>query len=227
MGAAQVIMETDMNQAIFDAMAQSIVDGEVAAAADLARQSIAQKIDPLDAINNGFAVGIAEMGERFGRGDAFLPDLVLAGGAMKAAMDVLEPELARHGAEREIIGVVVLATVQGDIHDIGKNIVGTMLSASGFETYDLGVDVSPLHIVEKVRETGADVVALSALLTTTMLRQKDVVEALEEAGLRDRVKVIVGGAPVTHTWAKEIGADGFGEDAVSAVKLAKKLIGTN
>jgi len=133
--------------------------------------------------------------------------------------------MSKRGTERQVYGKVVLATVQGDIHDIGKTLVGTMLSAYGFQVYDLGVDVPITKIVEKAREVGANVVALSALLTTTMVRQRDVIEALEDVGLRDKVKVLVGGAPVTQEWVQQIGADGYSEDAVGAVNLAKKLLG--
>jgi corrinoid protein of di/trimethylamine methyltransferase len=214
-----------MKQDLLDAMARSIIDGDTSAAADLARRAVAAEVDPLEAINGGFVVGITQVGERYGCGEAFVPDLVLAGAAMQAAMSVLEPELAKSGSQRETLGVVVLATVKGDIHDIGKNIVGTMLSASGFTVHDLGADVPTERIIDKVREVGADIVAVSALLTTTMVEQERVVHALEEAGLREAVKVIVGGAPVTGQWVESIGADGFGEDAVGAVAAARDALG--
>jgi len=165
------------------------------------------------------------VGEQFAQGEMFLPDLVLAGEAMKAAVAVLEPEMARRGAERKMLGKVVLGTVAGDIHEIGKTLVGTMLASSGFQVYDLGVDVPIGTFVEKVRQVNADIVGLSALLTTTMARQRDVIEALDEAGLRPKVKVMVGGAPVTGSWADEIGADGYSEDAIGAVAVAKRLMG--
>jgi corrinoid protein of di/trimethylamine methyltransferase len=214
-----------VKQDLLDAMARSVIDGDVSAAADLARQAVAAEVDPLEAINGGYVAGITQVGERYGCGEAFVPDLVLAGAAMQAAMSVLEPELAKSGSQRETLGVVVLATVRGDIHDIGKNIVGTMLSASGFTVHDLGVDVPTDRIIDKVREVGADIVAVSALLTTTMVEQERVVQALEEAGLREAVKVIVGGAPVTGQWVESIGADGFGEDAVGAVAAARSALG--
>ncbi len=214
-----------MSSEVFKAMARSILDGDVEAARALARQAVDQGIAPLDAINNGYVVGINQVGEDFSAGIAYLPNLVLAGAAMKAAMEVLEPELARSGTDRESLGVVVLATVEGDIHDIGKNIVGTMLSASGFKVYDLGVDVPIAAIVDKAREVDADIIAASALLTTTMIKQQDVVKAVEEAGLRDRIKIMVGGAPVTQAWADSIKADGFSEDAIGAVNLAKAWVG--
>ena len=144
---------------------------------------------------------------------------------MKTAVAVLEPEMARQGTHRQILGKVVIGTVEGDIHDIGKTLVATMLSTGGFQVYDLGVDVPIEKFVEKAREVGADIVGLSALITTTMGRQKDVIEALDDVGLRPQVKVMVGGAPVTRQWAAEIGAEGYSEDAVGAVNVAKQLMG--
>jgi len=213
------------NEELFKAMSQSIIDGDADIVATLARHSIEIGIDPLEAINQGFVPGVNFVGDQFSCGDMFLPELVMAGEAMKTAISVLEPEMSKRGTERQVYGKVVLATVQGDIHDIGKTLVGTMLSAYGFQVYDLGVDVPITKIVEKAREVGANVVALSALLTTTMVRQRDVIEALEDVGLRDKVKVLVGGAPVTQEWVQQIGADGYSEDAVGAVNLAKKLLG--
>ena len=210
---------------LFDAMTRSIIEGEAEAAADLARRAVEAGIDPLEAIDRGFVPGIDHVGEEFSRENMFLPELVLAGEAMKAAVAVLEPEMTRAGVRREIHGTVVLAAAPGDIHDIGKSLVGTMLSASGFRVVDLGVDVPVDTVVDRVREVGADIVGVSALLTTTMLGQRDVIAALEEAGLRSGVKVMVGGAPVTPGWAEEIGADGFGEDAARAVTVARRLVG--
>ncbi len=210
---------------LFKQMAQSITDGEAEKAAELAKQSIEQGIDPLDAINKGFVNGVNYVGDQFSCGNMYLPELVMAGEAMKAAVAVLEPELARRGSERKMLGKVVLCTVEGDIHEIGKTLVGTMLSATGFQVYDMGVDVPVMKVVEKAREVGADIVALSALLTTTMVHQKDVVEALEDIGLRSKVKVMVGGAPVTQEWVKQIGADGYSEDAIGAARVAKQLLG--
>lgn len=215
-------MQTDD---LFKQMAQSITDGEAEKAAELAKQSIEQGIDPLEAINKGFVNGVNYVGDQFSCGNMYLPELVMAGEAMKAAVAVLEPELARRGSERKMLGKVILCTVEGDIHEIGKTLVGTMLSATGFQVYDMGVDVPVMKVVEKAREVGADIVALSALLTTTMLHQKDVIEALEDIGLRNKVKVMVGGAPVTQEWVKQIGADGYSEDAIGAARLAKQLLG--
>ena len=213
-----------MSEELFAAMAQSIIDGEDDVAIDLAQQAIAEGIDPLDAINKGFIIGVKQVGDAFSCGDAFLPELVMAGEAMKAAISILEPELARTGTKREMLGKVVLGTVEGDIHDIGKTLVATMMSAAGFDVYDMGVDVAITEMAGKAREVGADIVAVSALLTTTMVKQRDVIEALEDMGL-EHIKVMVGGAPVTRSWMEEIGADGYSEDAIGAVAVAKELMG--
>ncbi len=214
-----------MSQDLFESMKQSVIDGDPDLAADLARKAVEQGLNPLDALNQGFVLGVNFVGEQFSAGEMFLPDLVIAGEAMKAAVAVLEPELAKRGSQREILGKVVMGTIEGDIHEIGKTLVVTMLSATGFQVYDLGVDVPVMKFVEKAREVGANIVGISALLTTTMVKQKDVIEALEDSGLRPQVRVMVGGAPVTQAWAKEIGADGYSEDAVGAVAVAKQLVG--
>jgi corrinoid protein of di/trimethylamine methyltransferase len=213
-----------MSEELLQAMAQSIIDGEVEDAAALAGEALRQGIEPLDAINLGFVKGLDQVGEEYGCGQMFLPDLVLAAEAMKAAVAVLEPALEKQGARRQVLGTVVIGTVAGDIHDIGKTLVGTMLSASGFEVHDLGVDVPVAAFAEKAREVNADLVGVSSLLTTTMVRQRDVLLALEDLGLRPRVKMMVGGAPVTQGWADEIGADGYSEDAIGAVALARRLL---
>jgi len=213
-----------MSEKLFKSMAQSIIEGDDEKAEELAFKSVEQGIDPLDAINKGYIMGVNHVGDEFSNGNAFLPELVMAGEAMKAAVSVLEPELARRGTKRTILGKVVLGTVEGDIHDIGKTLVGTMMSAAGFDVIDLGVDVPVVEMASKAREVDADIVAVSALLTTTMVKQRDVVGALEDMGLK-KVKVMVGGAPVTRSWMEEIGADGYSEDAIGAVMVAKKLMG--
>jgi corrinoid protein of di/trimethylamine methyltransferase len=214
-----------MQTELFQAMAQSIIDGDSDAATALAQQSIGQGINPLEAINQGFVVGVNHVGDAFSRGEAFLPELVMAGEAMKSAVSTLEPEMARRGTQRAVHGTVVLGTIAGDIHDIGKTLVGTMLSASGFKVHDLGVDVPITVLIEKALEVKADIIGVSALLTTTMVRQRDVIEALEDMNLRDEIQVMVGGAPVTREWVAEIGADGYSEDAIGAVVVAKQLLG--
>jgi corrinoid protein of di/trimethylamine methyltransferase len=206
-------------------MKQSILDGDIDAAVTLAKQALADNMDPLEAINLGFLPGMNEIGEQFGAGQLFLPDVIMAAEAMKKATSILQPEMNRRGTQREVMGKVVLGTVKGDVHEIGKSLVGTLLSASGFEVFDLGVDVAFEAFAQKAKEVNADIVGVSALLTTTMTGQKQVITALENAGLRPKVKVMVGGAPVTRGWANEIGADGYSEDALGAVQLAKKLMG--
>jgi corrinoid protein of di/trimethylamine methyltransferase len=214
-----------MSEELFQKMATSIIDGDSDAAVSLATQSISAGIDPLDCITQGFVVGVNTVGEAFGRGDAFLPELVMAGEAMKAAVATLDPEMKKRGTERKMLGKVVIATVEGDIHEIGKSLVATMLGASGFDVYDLGVDAPSDKIIGKALEVNADIIAMSALLTTTMVKQREVIEELEKEGLRTKVKVMVGGAPVTRDWVASIGADGYSEDAIGAVMLAKKLMG--
>ena len=213
-----------MTDNAFSAMRQSIIDGAPDTAANLAQQALAAGVAPLDSINNGYVPGMHEVGEQFARGQMFLPDMMACAEAMRAAMAVLDPELRKLGTERPMAGVVVLGTTQGDIHEIGKILVGTMLTAHGFRVHDLGVDVSGEKFALKAAEVNADIVGVSALLTTTMRNQKSVVEALDKAGQRSRVKVIVGGAPVSRRWAEEIGADGYAANAMSAVALAQELM---
>jgi corrinoid protein of di/trimethylamine methyltransferase len=214
-----------MSEELFKQMAQAVIDGDEEQAERLAQQALAQGIPPLEAISKGYTAGMDVVGELFSSGEYFLPDLILGGEAMKAALSVLEPALKAAGLERQVLGTVVLGSVKGDIHEIGKALVGTMLSANGFLVHDLGIDVASGQFVSKAREYNADIVALSALLTTTMLHQQEVIEHLAEAGLRERVKVMVGGSPVTQAWADRIGADGFAEDAAGAVVAARKLMG--
>ena len=214
-----------MSEELFKQMAQSIIEGEKEMAIELAQKSIEVGMPPLDAITKGFVVGVNHIGDLFGKGEAFLPELVMSGEAMKAAVAVLEPELIKLGEAREMLGRVVLATVEGDIHEIGKTLVATMLSASGFEVVDLGVDQPAEKIIGKALEINANIIGMSALLTTTMVRQREVIEELDKEGLRPRIKVMVGGAPITRDWAEKIKADGTSEDAIGAVQLAKKLVG--
>ncbi|GMQ77717.1 MAG: corrinoid protein [Anaerolineae bacterium] len=204
-------------------LAKSVEDGEPEDAENLAKEALNRGLDPLLCINQGLSPGITRVGDSFSRGDAFLPDLVLGGEAMKSALKILEPALLEN-QEREVAGRVVLGTVKGDLHEIGKTLVGTMLTANGFLVKDIGIDKSAEDFIEAIKENNADLVGMSALLTTTMREQRSIIGAFIEAGIRDQVKVIVGGAPVTQSWAQQIGADGYAEDAISAIDLAYRLI---
>lgn len=190
----------------------------------LAKKAVEMGVDPVEALEEGLAKALKEVGDRFGRGDAFITELIAAAQAMEAGAGVLNEEIAKRGASRRAVGRFLIGTVEGDIHSIGKNIVATMLSAAGFEVVDIGVDVTTETFVEKVRELKPDILGLSALMTTTMTKQRDIIEALRDAGMRDGVKVIIGGAPVTEDWVEEIGADACGLDAGSAVKTALSLM---
>jgi len=210
----------------FAKLAQAVIDGDPEKAKKLAQQALEQGLDPMACISKGLTKGMDRVGELFADGEYFLPDLIIGGEAMKAALSVLEPVLVG-GQERETMGRVVLGTVKGDLHEIGKTLVGTMLTANGFQVIDIGVDRSADEFIAAIEETNATLVGASALLTTTIPEQQKIVEALTEAGLRDKVKMMVGGAPVTQAWADEIGADGYGEDAIRAVTVAKRLTGVS
>ncbi|HUS70682.1 MAG TPA: corrinoid protein [Anaerolineae bacterium] len=212
-----------MSKEICLKLTQAVIDGEPDQAEELAKQALDQGLDALTCINEGLTPGINRVGELFATGDYFLPDLVLGGDAMNAALAILEPALVGN-QERETAGRVVLGTVEGDIHEIGKTLVGIMLTANGFEVIDIGADKSAAEFVSAVKEKNATLVGASALLTTTMSEQQRIIQTLEEAGLRDRVKVMVGGAPISQSWADKIGADGYAENAMSAVALAFRLI---
>ncbi|MBC8446515.1 MAG: corrinoid protein [Chloroflexi bacterium] len=212
------------NERLFEEMTNAVIAGLPDKARELANEVLRAGIDPLAAIDQGFKPGMDVVGEGFAKGELFIPDLMMSGEAMKAAITTLEPELKKRKQELKTLGKVVIGTVQGDIHEIGKTLVATMLSASGFEVHDLGVDVAPQRFVYAVREVNADVVGLSALLTTTMLNQEAVILTLKEAGLRDQVKVIIGGVPTSPEWAEEIGADAYAENATEAVEVIKGLV---
>ena len=204
-------------------LAQAVIDGEPEEAEALSKEALEQGLDPLACIAEGLTPGIQQVGKLFASGEYYLPDLIIGADAMKAALNILEPALMGD-QKRDVVGRVVLGTVAGDLHEIGKTLVGTMLTASGFQVVDIGVDVKPDEFIAAIKEADADIVGASALLTTTMLQQEKLVKALEEAELKDRVKVMVGGAPVTDSFAQEIGADGYAEDAISAVDIAFRLI---
>jgi corrinoid protein of di/trimethylamine methyltransferase len=213
-----------MSSDIFTQLKDSLVDGDPDATVALTQQALAAGEAPMAIIRNGLMPGMDIVGQKFSDGEYFLPDLIIAAEGMKNAMELLEPELLARNESVETAGIVVIGTVKGDIHEIGKSLVATMLSANGFTVHDLGVDVSKEAFIAKVRETGANILGMSALLTTTMTQQREVIKALQAAGLREQVKVMVGGAPVTKGWAAEIGADDYAEDAMGAVQKAKKLL---
>ena len=204
---------------IYARMQASIEEYDRDAAVAAAEEAVAAGLDPLVAVEQGFAEPIRKLGEAFDRMDIFLPQLVMAADAMKAGMDVLDEAMKASGGALEKKGVVVLGTVEGDIHDIGKTVVGAMLQANGYDVRDLGVEVPSTRFIEAAESAGADVIAMSALLSTTMLFQRDVIELLRNKGLEKKYFIIVGGAPVTQAWADEIGANGYARDAVEAVKV--------
>lgn len=208
--------------ALLAALQQAVLDGDEEAAARTAAQALAEEMPPLAAIEQGLMPGIQRAGALWEEGEYFLPELVTAAQAMKAAMAVLRPALGEQGGGAER-GRVVIGTMQGDIHDIGKTLVATLLAAEGFTVRDLGVDVPVSRFVEEARACDADLICSSALLTTTMVGQRALVDAVRQAGLRARV--VVGGAPVTRAWAEQIGADGQADNAVAAVALAHRLVG--
>jgi trimethylamine corrinoid protein len=206
-------------------MNDAIVAGDKAAAAALGADAVRSGADLLEVIEKGYVPGLQRVGELWEQGEYFLPELISSAEAMKAAMAVLKPELDRKNIEAQGGGKVVIGTVEGDIHDIGKNLVASMLQAGGFEVHDLGADVKLERFIEKAEAVGAGIICLSALLTTTMTNQKRLIGLLREKGLRDKYKVLVGGAPASRKWADEIGADGYAENAVAAVKLVRTMAG--
>ena len=204
----------------FDDIRQNVIDGNAPAVQNLVRQAMGENLPPEQILNQGLIAGMGEVGRLFEEGEFFVPEMLIAARAMKGGLALLRPHLA--AANVKAVGRVVIGTVQGDLHDIGKNLVAMMLEGAGFEIVDLGTDVSPQKFVEAVKQHQPDFIGLSALLTTTMPKMKDTVEALKEAGLRDSVKVMIGGAPVTDKYANDIGADIYAPDASSAATRAKR-----
>jgi len=204
-------------------ISDAIVNLDKEKAIELANRAITEKMNLLEIVEKGFGDGIRRIGDLWEEGEFFLPELMLGGTIMQESMDILLPSLKESGASASQ-GVVVIATIEGDIHSIGKTIVGTMLSANGFDVYDLGADVPAEKIIETAVEKNADIIGVSALLTTTMFGQKKIIDILEEKGIREDFKVIIGGAPVTKEWTEQCNADGFAGSAVGAVKLVKKLL---
>ena len=208
------------------AIVEAVIEGEEDDAAEATRSAVEANIDALEILNEGLMTGAEEVGKRFENGEYFLPELMLAGRALKASMEVVKPALLKkyEGTENKVKAKVISATVQTDIHDIGKNIVSSMLTAAGYEVTDMGVDVPVKSIIDKAEEIGAQVICLSALLTTSMPFMKDVIEILKSRGINEKYIVLVGGASVNETWSKHIGADGTARNAADAVKVVHTLI---
>lgn len=209
---------------ILTEVAKAVTEGQAERARELAKRGLEMQLDPLEIINEAMTPAVQAIGDQFGRGEVWLPQLVMAGNAMAAGLEILEPVLAERGTARDFVGTMVMATVSGDVHTIGKDMVVTLSKANGFSVVDLGVDVPSSVILEKVAELKPDILGLSALMTTTMLKQEEVINRLQEAGIRDKVKVLVGGAPATEAWAEEIGADGYAADAAAAANLCLRLM---
>lgn len=201
---------------------EAILGGKLEQSVEVTNQAIAEGVEPQAIINGYMIKAMEEVGQRFQRGEAFVPNLLMAARAMKGSLDILKPLMK--GDTSTSLGKVVIGTVKGDLHDIGKNLVASMLEGCGFEVINLGVDVGSEKFIEAVKENKADILCLSALLTTTMNYMKEVIDALQAAGMRDEVKVMVGGAPVTNAFAQQVGADGYSEDASEAVAVARKLV---
>ena len=211
-----------------DEIMQTAIDSILEIDEDKAAQAIKlgkeNGITAVELLQEGFSKGMSELGDRFGAGDAFLPELIFASEVMKIATDAVDEELASGDVASEVAGTIVIGTVEGDVHDIGKGICVSMLKASGFEVYDLGREVAARDFIEKAKEVDADIIASSALLTTTMPVQKEIEELLEQEGLKGKIKTMVGGAPVTKEWADRIGATAYSEDAVDCCRVALELM---
>lgn len=214
-----------MDQEYFDRLAQAVVDGEADAAVQLVNDGLGKGVDPIDAVEKGLARGIMKVGEDFGAGEVFLPELIMAADVMKKATSILDEKIKASGTPRTTLGKIVIGTVKGDIHDIGKSVVAAVLQANGYDVEDIGIDVAVDGFIQSVKQNNADVLGMSTLLTLPLQVMGEVIAAMKEAGLRDRVKIIVGGCPVTQEFAEEIGADAVGFDAADAVKKVGKLLG--
>jgi corrinoid protein of di/trimethylamine methyltransferase len=212
------------SQEVLENLKKAILEYDAAGAANWAKRAVAEKIDPLKAIDALIEV-IKKVGDGFGKGELFLPELMGAAEAMQSAMPILEAEIVKKGMERKSLGTVVIGTVYGDIHDIGKTMVGTLLTTGGFSVHDLGVNKSVEKFVQAVKEYKPDILAMSALLTMTAPEQRKVIDTLKKEGLRDKTKVMVGGGAITQEFADEIGADGYDATAPGAVGLARRLLG--
>ncbi len=218
-------MQDLVKDAFIDKMRMAVLEGEEDEAVTMAKKAIDEGMDLVTVMNEGFLAGIREAGELYAAGDYYLPELVCSADAMKAALAVLDPEMRKLPGGVKSSGKIILATVKGDIHDIGKTIVGAMMTASGYEVIDLGADVDNSVVIQSVIAQEPLILGLSALLTTTMNEQKHIIDSLIENGFRSKVKVIVGGAPASHEWARKIGADGYSDNAMDAVRLVNGLLG--
>jgi corrinoid protein of di/trimethylamine methyltransferase len=212
------------NEEFLNEVKKAIVEGKKDKAVQLAQRAITEKMGLDEVIEKGYIPGIEKVGQLWEEGEYFLPELITSAECMKAAMKIMQPELEKAQIDIRSAGTIVIGTVEGDIHDIGKNLVASILSANGFDVVDLGADVKLETFIEKAEEVNANLICLSALLTTTMTGQKKLIELLKEKGLYRRFKVMVGGAPVNQKWADDIGADGYSENALTAVGAAKKLV---
>jgi len=208
---------------ILEKISKAVIEGDTDSIGMLTELALSKGLTPKDILDKGLMPGMDHVGVEFRKGNMFVPEVLLSARTMQASMDIIRPLLTETGAE--MAGKVVLGTVQGDLHDIGKNLVGMMLEGAGFEVVDLGKDVPPQTFVEAVKKEQPDIVGMSALLTTTMRAMGHTIKALEEAGLRDKVRIMVGGAPVTSDFAQQIGADGYASNAPAAADLAKKFVG--
>jgi 5-methyltetrahydrofolate--homocysteine methyltransferase len=208
---------------LIQSIQENVINGQKAPVESLVRQALEAKLPPDEILNTGLIAAMKEVGARFEAGDFYVPEMLIAARAMQAGLAILKPYLVQGGIQSA--GRVVIGTVKGDLHDIGKNLVSMMLEGAGFEIVDLGTDVPPEKFIAAIKENNAGLLGMSALLTTTMSNMKLVLAALKEAGVREQVKVMIGGAPVTESYAKEIGADGYAPDASRAVTLAKSLMG--
>jgi len=213
-----------VSQETLEKLAKAVMDGDEEAAKKAAQEALDAKLNPVEAIKSGFAKGMDVVGKKFHNFEVFLPEVILAADAMKAGIDVLRPHMSAEFLAEASKGKVVIGTVFGDIHDIGKNLVGVMLEAGGFEVHDLGTDCPSTKFVEKAKEIKADIIAMSSLMVTSMYYQKDVLDYLKDTGTRDKHWIMVGGGPVTPEWTKEIGADGYGKFSDDAVEVAKTLM---
>ena len=214
-----------MSEKIFEQLSTAVLEGDSTASAEITQQGLDEGLEPQELLNNGLIVGMDEVGVRFRRGDMFVPEVLMSAESMASGMKLLRPLLAE--SDTKMAGKILMGTVEGDLHDIGKNLVSMMCEGAGFEIVNIGFDAAPAKFIDAIKEHQPDIVGMSAMLTTTMRAMGHTIKAIEEAGLRDQVKIMVGGAPVDQEFADRIGADGYGANAPSSADLAKQLVGLN